>query len=125
YGFVFVGPKGVGKTTFLKILLGEFPADKGSVVLGTNLLVSVFDQTRAQLDPEMSLWDSLTGDPEMRVSGKADQILVRGQPKHVVGYLKEFLFDEARARAPVKSLSGGEKARLLLAKIMARQSNLL
>ena len=61
----------------------------------------------------------------MRVSGKADQILVRGQPKHVVGYLKEFLFDEARARAPVKSLSGGEKARLLLAKIMARQSNLL
>ena len=121
----FVGPNGVGKTTLLKILLGELPADKGSVVLGTNLLVSVFDQTRAQLDPEMSLWDSLTGDPEMRVSGKADQILVRGQPKHVVGYLKEFLFDEARARAPVKSLSGGEKARLLLAKIMARQSNLL
>ena len=121
----FVGPNGVGKTTLLKILLGELPADKGSVVLGTNLLVSVFDQTRAQLDPEMSLWDSLTGDPEMRVSGKADQILVRGQPKHVVGYLKEFLFDEARARARVKSLSGGEKARLLLAKIMARQSNLL
>ncbi|MDC0583783.1 ATP-binding cassette domain-containing protein [Paracoccaceae bacterium] len=121
----FVGPNGVGKTTLLKILLGELPADKGSVVLGTNLLVSLFDQTRAQLDPEMSLWDSLTGDPEMRVSGKADQILVRGQPKHVVGYLKEFLFDEARARARVKSLSGGEKARLLLAKIMARQSNLL
>jgi len=121
----FVGPNGVGKTTLLKILLGELPADKGSVVLGTNLLVSLFDQTRAQLDPEMSLWDSLTGDPEMRVSGKADQILVRGQLKHVVGYLKEFLFDEARARARVKSLSGGEKARLLLAKIMARQSNLL
>ena len=121
----FVGPNGVGKTTLLKILLGELPADTGRVVLGTNLLVSVFDQSRAQLDPEMSLWDSLTGDPEMRVSGKADQILVRGQPKHVVGYLKEFLFDEARARAPVKSLSGGEKARLLLAKIMARQSNLL
>jgi len=61
----------------------------------------------------------------MRVSGKADQVLVRGAPKHVVGYLKEFLFDEAQARAPVRSLSGGEKARLLLAKIMARESNLL
>lgn len=121
----FVGPNGVGKTTLLKVLLGELPADKGKVVLGTNLVISVFDQTRAHLDPEMSLWDNLTGDPEMRVSGKVDQILVRGQPKHVVGYLKEFLFEEARARAPVKSLSGGEKARLLLAKIMARQSNLL
>ncbi|MEM9580968.1 MAG: ATP-binding cassette domain-containing protein, partial [Pseudomonadota bacterium] len=74
---------------------------------------------------DMSLWDSLTGDKEMRVSGKADQILVRGTPKHVVGYLKEFLFDERRARAPVRSLSGGEKARLLLAKLMARDSNLL
>jgi ATP-binding cassette subfamily F protein uup len=61
----------------------------------------------------------------MRVSGKADQVMVRGSPKHVVGYLKEFLFDESQARAPVRSLSGGEKARLLLAKIMARQSNLL
>ena len=68
---------------------------------------------------------SLTGDPDMRVSGKADQVLVRGNPKHVVGYLKEFLFDEGRARAPVRSLSGGEKARLLLAKLMAKSSNLL
>jgi len=85
----------------------------------------LFDQARAQLDGDMSLWGSLTGDPEMRVSGKADQILVRGQPKHVVGYLKEFLFDEGQARAPVRSLSGGEKARLLLAKIMARSSNML
>ena len=85
----------------------------------------MFDQARAQLDPDMSLWDSLTGDPDMRVSGKADQILVRGMPRHVVGYLKEFLFDEAQARAPVRSLSGGEKARLLLAKIMARESNVL
>jgi ATP-binding cassette subfamily F protein uup len=73
----------------------------------------------------MTLWESLAGDPEMRVSGKADQILVRGQPKHVVGYLKEFLFDESQARAPIRSLSGGEKARVLLAKIMARESNLL
>ncbi|MFY9468440.1 MAG: ATP-binding cassette domain-containing protein, partial [Lentibacter algarum] len=67
----------------------------------------------------------LTGDPDMRVSGKADQIMVRGMPRHVVGYLKEFLFEEGQARGPVKALSGGEKARLLLAKLMARESNLL
>ncbi|WP_226688344.1 ABC-F family ATP-binding cassette domain-containing protein [Ruegeria arenilitoris] len=121
----FVGPNGVGKTTLLKMLLGQEQPDEGSVTLGTNLEVAVFDQTRAQLDPEMSLWDSLTGDPEMRVSGKADQVMVGGQPKHVVGYLKEFLFDERQARASVKSLSGGEKARLLLAKLMAKSSNLL
>ncbi|WP_298847764.1 ABC-F family ATP-binding cassette domain-containing protein [uncultured Ruegeria sp.] len=121
----FVGPNGVGKTTLLKMLLGQVDPDEGLVSLGTNLEVAVFDQTRAQLDPEMSLWDSLTGDPEMRVSGKADQVMVGGQPKHVVGYLKEFLFDEQQARAAVKSLSGGEKARLLLAKLMAKSSNLL
>ncbi|WP_254436715.1 ABC-F family ATP-binding cassette domain-containing protein [Ruegeria arenilitoris] len=121
----FVGPNGVGKTTLLKMLLGQTDPDEGTVTLGTNLEVAVFDQTRAQLDPEMSLWDSLTGDPEMRVSGKADQVMVRGQPKHVVGYLKEFLFDDQQARAAVKSLSGGEKARLLLAKLMAKSSNLL
>ena len=121
----FVGPNGVGKTTLLKMLMGQEKPDEGTVTLGTNLLPAIFDQARAQLDPEMTLWDSLTGDPEMRVSGKADQVLVRGQPKHVVGYLKEFLFDERQARAAVKSLSGGEKARLLLAKIMARESNLL
>ncbi len=121
----FVGPNGVGKTTLLKMLLGEVEPDEGSVALGTNLEVAVFDQTRSQLDPDMSLWDSLTGDPSMRVSGKADQVMVRGQPKHVVGYLKEFLFDEGQARAPVRSLSGGEKARLLLAKLMARSSNLM
>ena len=120
-----VGPNGVGKTTLLNILIGREAPDSGSVKLGTNLEIALFDQARAQLDGDMSLWDSLTGDPEMRVSGKADQVLVRGQPKHVVGYLKEFLFDEAQARAPVRSLSGGEKARLLLAKIMARESNLL
>ncbi len=121
----FVGPNGVGKTTLLKMLLGQEQPDEGSVSLGTNLEIAVFDQTRAQLDPEMTLWDSLTGDPEMRVSGKADQVMVGGQPKHVVGYLKEFLFDERQARAAVKSLSGGEKARLLLAKLLAKSSNLL
>jgi ABC transport system ATP-binding/permease protein len=121
----FVGPNGVGKTTLLKMLVGEVAPDSGTVKLGTNLDIAVFDQTRAQLDPEASLWDNLTGDPLMRVSGASDQVMVRGVPKHVVAYLKDFLFDERQARAPVKSLSGGEKARLLLAKLMARPSNLL
>ena len=121
----FVGPNGVGKTTLLNILIGREEPDSGTVTLGTNLEIALFDQSRAALDPDMTLWDSLTGDPDMRVSGKADQVMVRGAPKHVVGYLKEFLFDEAQARAPIRSLSGGEKARLLLAKIMARPSNLL
>ena len=121
----FVGPNGVGKTTLLKMLMGEVAPDTGRVTHGTNLLPAVFDQARAQLAPDMSLWESLTGDIDMRVSGQADQVLVRGQPRHVVGYLKDFLFDERQARAPVKSLSGGEKARLLLAKLMARESNLL
>ena len=121
----FVGPNGVGKTTLIKMLLGEVQPDSGLIKTGTNLNIAVFDQARAALDPEMTLWDSLTGDPEMRVSGKADQVMVRGEPRHVMGYLKDFLFDESQARAPVKSLSGGEKARLLLARIMARESNLL
>lgn len=120
-----VGANGVGKTTLLNMLIGKEQPDSGEVKIGTNLALALFDQARAQLDGDMTLWDSLTGDPDMRVSGKADQILVRGNPKHVVGYIKEFLFDEAQARAPVRSLSGGEKARLLLAKLMARESNLL
>jgi len=120
-----VGPNGVGKTTLLNMLIGREEPDAGTVKLGTNLELALFDQARAQLDGDMTLWESLTGDPDMRVSGKADQVLVRGNPKHVVGYLKEFLFEEAQARAPVRSLSGGEKARLLLAKIMAKSSNLL
>ncbi|KPP84597.1 MAG: ATP-binding cassette, subfamily F, uup [Rhodobacteraceae bacterium HLUCCO07] len=121
----FVGPNGVGKTTLLKLLMGEIEPDSGSVRHGTNLVPAVFDQARAQLDPEATLWDSLTGDKEMRVSGQSDQVMVRGAPRHVVGYLKDFLFDERQVRAPVKSLSGGEKARLLLARLMARESNLL
>ena len=120
-----VGPNGAGKTTLLRLLLGEEAPDSGRVTLGTGLEVAVFDQTRARLDPEATLWESLTGDPRLGVSGAADQVMVRGTPKHVVGYLKEFLFDEAQARAPVKALSGGEKARLLLARLMAQPSNLL
>ncbi len=121
----FVGPNGVGKTTLLKMLTGEVQPDSGTVTQGTNLEIAVFDQTRSALDPEASLWENLTGDPLMKVSGAADQVLVRGQTRHVVAYLKDFLFDEAQARAPVRSLSGGEKARLLLAKLMAKPSNLL
>ena len=121
----FVGPNGVGKTTLIKMLLGQVEPDAGSIKLGTKLDIAVFDQTRAALNPEMSLWENLANDPELGVSGKSDQVMVRGNPKHVVGYLKEFLFDEAQARAPVRSLSGGEKARLLLARLMARESNLL
>ncbi len=120
-----VGPNGVGKTTLLNILTGQTEPDSGIIKLGTNLVPAIFDQNRAQLDPKASLWDTLTMDKELGVSGKNDQIMVRGNPKHVVGYLKEFLFDDNQARGPVSALSGGEKARLLLARIMAKPSNLL
>ena len=121
----FVGPNGVGKTTMIEMLTGQTPPDSGELTLGTNLEIAVFDQRRAALDPDATLWESLTGDKAMRVSGRADQVMVRGTPRHVVGYLKDFLFDEAQARAPVRALSGGEKARLLLARIMAKPSNVL
>jgi ATP-binding cassette subfamily F protein uup len=121
----FVGPNGVGKTTVLNMLLGLVAPDEGVVKLGTNLDIAVFDQARAALDQNMTLWENLASDPVLGASGKSDQVMVRGTPKHVVGYLKEFLFDEAQARAPVRALSGGEKARLLLARLMARESNVL
>ncbi|MGR3485194.1 MAG: ABC-F family ATP-binding cassette domain-containing protein [Paracoccaceae bacterium] len=121
----FVGKNGIGKTSAIQVLLAQIEPDAGTVNHGTNLEIAVFDQARAQLDPDATLWDALVSDPAMAVSGRADQIMVRGQPKHVVGYLREFLFDDARARAPVRSLSGGERARLLLARLMAKPSNLL
>ncbi|MEL7280130.1 MAG: ATP-binding cassette domain-containing protein [Pseudomonadota bacterium] len=120
-----VGTNGVGKTTLLRLLMKTEAPDTGSVKHGTNLIPAVFDQAREGLDPDMSLWDAMTLERDMAVSGRSDQVMVRGVPRHVVGYLKDFLFDERQVRAPVRSLSGGEKARLLLAKLMARESNLL
>ncbi len=121
----FVGPNGVGKTTLIELLTGQREADAGTLQLGANVELATFDQRRAALDPDATLWESLTQDKASRVAGRSDQVMVRGTPRHVVGYLKDFLFDEAQARAPVRALSGGEKARLLLARIMAKPSNLL
>ncbi|MEM8841618.1 MAG: ABC-F family ATP-binding cassette domain-containing protein [Pseudomonadota bacterium] len=120
-----VGPNGTGKTTLLNMLIGEVAPDAGSVRIGSTVRRAVFDQNRAELDPHKTLWESLTEDKLLGVKGSNDQIMVRGRPKHVVGYLKDFLFSEKQARGPVRALSGGERARLLLARIMARDSNLL
>jgi ATP-binding cassette subfamily F protein uup len=113
-----IGPNGAGKTTLLRMLTGEMEPDDGSVRLGTNLEAAYFDQRRAALNPETSVWDTLT-------DGRGDNVWVRGRPQHVVGYMKDFLFSEAQARTPVKALSGGERNRLLLAKLLAKPSNLL
>jgi ATP-binding cassette subfamily F protein uup len=121
----FVGPNGAGKTTLLKMLTGELAPDKGTVRLGVGLVPVELDQNRSALDAQASLWETLTGAGGIGAPGRGDQVMVRGRPKHVVGYLKEFLFAEAQARGPVSALSGGEKARLLLARLMARESNLL
>ena len=120
-----VGPNGVGKTTLLKVLIGEMAPDTGTVRVGSNIQMAVFDQNRLAVDPKTSLWESLTGDRELGVKGNSDQVMVRGKPRHVIAYLKDFLFDERQARGPASALSGGERARLLLARIMARESNLL
>jgi ATP-binding cassette subfamily F protein uup len=113
-----VGPNGAGKTTLVKLLLGETPPDAGRIKLGTGLEVAYVDQARADLKPGVTLWDALAD------SG-GDQIMVRGRPRHVAGYAKEFLFHEKQLRQPVSSLSGGERNRLLLARALARTANLM
>jgi ATP-binding cassette subfamily F protein uup len=120
-----VGPNGAGKSTLVGMLTGQIAPDTGEVRLASGLEIALFDQARAALDPDLSLWQSLTSAEGLTVSGQADQVNVRGTPRHVMSYLKDFLFSEAQARAPVRSLSGGERARLLLARLMARQSNML
>ncbi|MBL6856577.1 MAG: ABC-F family ATP-binding cassette domain-containing protein [Rhodobacteraceae bacterium] len=120
-----VGRNGVGKSTLINLLIGKLKPDSGKVVLGTDLHQTIFDQNRDVLNQDLSLWENLTTDPDLGISGSSDTIMVRGNPRHVVGYLKDFLFLETQARMPVRSLSGGEKARLVLAKILSKTSNLL
>jgi ATP-binding cassette subfamily F protein uup len=112
-----IGPNGAGKTTLLKLLTGQMEPDAGTVRLGTNLEMLLFDQKRESLDPELSLWKTL--------APSGDSVMVKGEPRHVVAYLRDFLFEERQALQPVKSLSGGERSRLLLARLFARPSNLL
>ncbi|MGO4701089.1 ATP-binding cassette domain-containing protein [Dyella sp. 2RAB6] len=112
-----VGPNGAGKSTLLKILLGELQPQRGEVTLGTGLQIAYFDQHRSQLDNTLNALDN--------VAGGREYIELNGQRKHIIGYLQDFLFSPERARAPITRLSGGERNRLLLAKLFAQPSNLL
>ena len=112
-----IGPNGVGKTTMLKLILGELTPDEGKVRTGTNLQVAYFDQMRAQLDLDKSLADT--------ISPGSEWVEIGGTRKHVMSYLGDFLFAPERARSPVRSLSGGERNRLLLARLFARPANVL
>jgi ATP-binding cassette subfamily F protein uup len=113
-----LGPNGAGKTTLLKLLMGEITPDQGHVRRAKNLDVAVFTQTQSSLDLELNPWQTLC-------EQGGDQVMVQGVPRHVMGYLQDFLFDRKQALTPLKNLSGGERNRLLLAKILAKPSNFL
>ena len=112
-----IGPNGSGKTTLLRLLLGELQPTRGQLQLGTKMQIAYFDQYRAVLDEEKTVVDN--------VGEGSDTVIINGQPKHVLSYLQDFLFAPQRARQPVKALSGGERNRLLLAKLFTKPSNLL
>jgi ATP-binding cassette subfamily F protein uup len=113
-----VGPNGIGKSTLLRLILGELPPDAGRVRHGTKLSVAYFDQRRAQLDPEATLWETVC-------PNGGDTVMLGNTRRHVISYLAEFLFPPHVVRGPVKMLSGGERNRLLLARLLTQPANLL
>src|SRR5947207_3266422 len=112
-----IGPNGAGKTTLLRMLLGELKPDEGEIRLGANVQIAYYDQQREQLDPERTVFDT--------VGEGNDTVTANGRTRHVHAYLRDFLFSDERARSPVKALSGGERNRLLLARLFTRPANVL